>query len=271
MYVIACSFPLMEACSDHQTCDIEAITSDSPLFQLQEREKMRPGTIITFLVFQVCIVNFAQGQQILLDSNFAAALNGSFLLQSSNSTENSFDLDGFYISASGLIGNVVADSISDQLTGFAGFNLAFGYDFENTPVSFEIEFIREEADIDQFEADLLAGGSINVTGDVEITAIMFNARFEFRVTEGLDAYLGGGMGWSKVKVNENLGGLPVSAFLPGEVDADETFKGFAYQLKGGLSHPMSAQLDVYAGARFISFNDVGEDILSFEFGLRYHF
>ena len=235
---------------------------------------MRPRTIITLLVLQVCIVDFVQGQQIPLDSNFAAALNGSFLLQSGDSTENSFDLDGFYISAAGLFGDVTTDSIQDELTHFVGFNLAFGYDFENSPVSLEVEFIHEEADIDPFEADLVMGGSIDVpAGEVKINAIMVNARFEFQVAKGLDFYLAAGMGWSDVDIKLDLGAFPVSAFKPGEVSgsADGSGEGFAYQVKGGLSHPISAQMDVYAGARFISFDKIGEDVLSFEFGLRWHF
>ena len=158
--------------------------------------------------------------------------------------------EGWYVSISGVYGDVQDDILDALLDPFLGISLSVGKNFENSPLALELQLGYETAD-----------AVLGISGNVEILEIMINARLDFNLQDKLDFYVGGGIGWASIDIDVSLGGLSATA----ELD------GLAYQFRTGLSHPISEQIDLYGGVRYIHFDEVDEEILSLEFGLRFHF
>ena len=158
---------------------------------------------------------------------------------------------GLYVSISGVYGEVQDDFNDDVLDSFLGGSISLGKNFQDSPLALELQIGFESAD----------GELLGFTGDVEIFELMVNARLDFSLYEKLDFYVGGGIGWATIDVSVDLGGFD------GTVNLD----GFAAQFRAGLSYPISAKTDLYGGVRYIAFDEVDDEILSVEFGLRFHF
>ena len=159
--------------------------------------------------------------------------------------------EGLYLSISGVYGEAQDDVHNDVLDPFLGGSFSFGHNFQDSPLALELQLGFESAD----------GEILGLTGDVEIFELMINARLDFNLHEKLDFYVGGGIGWAVIDASLNLGGF----------DATVSIDGFAAQFRAGLSYPISERTDLYGGVRIISFDEVDDEILSVEFGLRFHF
>ena len=179
----------------------------------------------------------------------------------SSSAADDSELAGFYLSISGLYGEAQQE-LGDVLDPIWGSTVAFGYNFEATPLALEVELAYETADLD------VPG----LSGDATSLEIMVNLRLDFVLHDRLDFYIGGGIGWADQEVDVGIPGLGLA--VTADVD------GFAYQLRAGLSHPISENIDLYAGVRYIVFEDIelpfglgdiDNEIVAFEMGLRIHF
>ena len=159
--------------------------------------------------------------------------------------------EGWYVSISGVYGESQDDANNDFLDPFLGLSLSIGHNFQDSPLALELQLGFESA---EFEF-------MGLNGDVEIFVLMINARLDFNLHENLDFYVGGGIGWAATDISVSFGGI----------DATVSLDGLAAQFRAGLSYPISEQTDLYGGVRYISFDELDDEILSLEIGLRFHF
>jgi len=114
--------------------------------------------------------------------------------------------------------------------------------------------------------------NINLPGDedsdMDIVPLTFNVKFEHLISGGLSAYIGGGLG---------------AAYCDAEIDSlsgnDDSADDwvFSAQAFAGLAYHVNPAFEIFAGARWIYFDDpgfagasLGSDCL-IEGGLRFHF
>ncbi|MEO6381486.1 MAG: outer membrane beta-barrel protein [Nitrobacter sp.] len=129
----------------------------------------------------------------------------------------------------------------------------FGYDFG--PVRIEAEASYRSAGLGTVNSDFTVGSVIvagpRPAGGGKVTAVSFmgNAMLDFGKNDGLSFFVGGGVGYAKIRYE----GLQVpstqSAFL------DDGDAGFAWQLIAGVRHPISNNIDITARYRFFNAGD----------------
>jgi opacity protein-like surface antigen len=186
--------------------------------------------------------------------------------------------DGLYAAVGGGISFAQDTDFSEQGvtvtaeldTGFL-IDGAIGYQLQAFRLEGEFTYLRNSAD--KFSA---FGVSIGADGDQAIMAGLANVYFDIPTQTPWTPYVGGGLGFANVGLNDvSLMGIPV-------VDDDDSV--FAYQVKAGLGYRFSPATDVTAGYRFFGTDDVslktvvgdsfqgdGPLLHNFELGLRYRF
>jgi opacity protein-like surface antigen len=181
--------------------------------------------------------------------------------------------DSFYIKGNIGIG-MAMDSDIDNMpntigtarmtydSGFVG-SLAAGYDFAN-PVRLEIELIRHKNDLDITSYNNFYG-TFN-EGDLKTRSFMLNGFYDVDTGSAWTPFVGAGMGWSKLDINDP--GFNTS-------DSDDVF---TYQLIGGVAYAFNDQWSVDAQYRFMGTSDATIDGADFNLnsndlmlGLRYSF
>ena len=181
--------------------------------------------------------------------------------------------DSFYIKANVGVG-MAMDSDIDNVpnagdtakmtynSGFTG-SLAAGYDFAN-PLRLEIELIRQKNDLDITSYNNFYG-TFN-EGDLKTHSFMFNGFYDVDTGSAWTPFIGAGLGWSKLDIND-----------PGFNDSDSD-DVFTYQFIGGVAYAFNDQWSVDAQYRFMGTSDATIDDADFSvnsnnlmLGLRYSF
>lgn len=88
----------------------------------------------------------------------------------------------------------------------------------------------------------LIGLSAAAHGHVSATDVMGNIWYDFDMGNGWKPYLGGGIGWGYIKLNNlNVNNTPM---------ADDSTNVFAYQVGGGIGYALAPQTTVSVDYRF---------------------
>lgn len=181
--------------------------------------------------------------------------------------------DSFYIKGNIGIGMAMDTDIDNlpnaagtaEMTydnGFIG-SLAAGYDFAN-PMRMEIELIKQKNDLDITSYDNFYG-TFN-EGDLKTHSFMLNGYYDVDTGSPWKPFVGAGMGWSKLDINDP--GFSTS-------DSDDVF---TYQLIGGVAYAFNDRWSVDVQYRFMGTSEATIDGADFNYnsndlmlGLRYSF
>lgn len=156
------------------------------------------------------------------------------------------------------IGAAPIEGSLDTDTGY-DFGAVVGYDFGGFRLEAETSY--READIAGFSSSVpaipggttaaLAGsGSYGTGGDANALSFMVNGLLDFGDDDGLQGFVGGGVGVARVDVH-NIFAAP--AWL------DDSDTGFAWQALAGIRAPLSDSWDV--GLKYRFFNAPGVDLV----------
>ena len=166
-----------------------------------------------------------------------------------------------------LEGAIVGKASMD--TGFT-VNGAFGrYLDDGRVLRLEVETIYDRADIDNI-------GGTKVSGDLSNMGVMFNFLYDIQTNSRWVPYLGGGIGYSQVFLNDlSFGGVTL---------VDDDAGAFAWQFKAGIAYQFNPSMAVTLGYRYFgtdnvsfkskvggSVNTGGTDIQNAELGFRFNF
>ena len=131
-----------------------------------------------------------------------------------------------------------------------------GYDFGGFRLESEVSY--RQADVQGFNSSapqitggagtaLVGGGSYDVAGDASALSFMVNGLLDFGDDDGLQGFVGGGVGVARVDVQTVLG---APSFL------DDSDTGFAWQALAGVRAPLSDNWDVGLKYRFFNADKV---------------
>lgn len=191
------------------------------------------------LLASTALALFAVAQEAQANSLYISVLGGA------NWQEDSSSID--FDEGSTLSMNIDPD------TGFV-VGAAFGTHLDNW-----IKGLRGELEMTYRRSD--AGGNFvhttfydgTTTGIVDANlsnfAIMANAWYDFNVASKLRAYVGGGAGWARAKMDGALASY--SGYSSYAQFSNET-TGFAYQLGIGLAYPVADGVEVGIGYRYFN-------------------
>ena len=143
-----------------------------------------------------------------------------------------------------------------------------GYDFGGI-VGYDFGFIRLEAEGSYRSADIDTlssatallptnaardvSGTYAAGGDANVLSFMVNALADFGPDDGLQGFVGGGVGVARTKID----GATVDLSSPGFLDDSDT--GFAWQLLAGVRAPLTETIDV--GLKYRFFNTATNDFV----------
>ena len=129
----------------------------------------------------------------------------------------------------------------------AGWNLAVmaGYKFNMARIEGEIGY--QQNDADKFSGGILGPLSVNAGGDVDIWRFMVNGYWDFNTRTPWIPYIGAGIGFANISVND----LTVNNYRVG--DDDDTV--FAYQLAAGLGYAINNTTTLFVDYRYFSTED----------------
>ncbi|MEM8496087.1 MAG: outer membrane beta-barrel protein, partial [Planctomycetota bacterium] len=139
------------------------------------------------------------------------------------------------------------------------------------PARVEVEASYTETDYDNFGSPF---GSVGVTGDLEYFTLGANLYYDIPTPiNGLDLYLGGGVGVARLRAQGNLDtpitfvdqfGNPV-----GTLDSlDDSLNTFTYQFMAGLSYEVVENVTLTGGYRVRLFSETSnntEDNFAFDY------
>ncbi len=131
-----------------------------------------------------------------------------------------------------------------------------GYDFGGFRLEAEVSY--RESDVTDFSSStrqitnstgtsLAPGGSYAVGGDANALSFMVNGLLDFGDDDGIQGFVGGGVGVARVDVQTVLA-------APSWLDDSDT--GFAWQALAGVRAPLSDSWDVGLKYRFFNAKDV---------------
>ena len=144
----------------------------------------------------------------------------------------------------------VFDAIGTEIDFDVGYGLsgAVGYHWGLFRVEGEINYA--ESDINEFE---IVGIGVSGSADVNSLGFMANAFKDFEISDGWQFYLGGGIGYAIVSINDaSILDIPL---------ADDDDSVFAYQLGTGIGYQISPKTTFSLDYRYFAtadpeFNDV---------------
>lgn len=122
-----------------------------------------------------------------------------------------------------------------------GVGVAAGYDFGPARLEIEGGYRRNSAEKVEF-----AGGKADADGDLEILTLFANAYADFNYGGTATPYLGAGIGYADVELDDS---------------DDEVLAG---QLAAGVIFPISSNVSVDLGYRFVMYEDPDLDNVDFE-------
>jgi len=154
-------------------------------------------------------------------------------------------------------------------TGFT-VNGAIGrYLDDERVIRLEAEAIYDRADISDISGPKAGGNLANV-------GLMFNFLYDIQTNSSWVPYLGGGIGYSRVSVEDLSTGGPTLV--------DDSANAFSWQFKAGIAYQFNPSMAVTLGYRYYATDNVsfdskfggsvntgGTDIQNAELGFRFHF
>ncbi|MGX7927361.1 OmpA family protein [Tsuneonella sp. HG094] len=165
-------------------------------------------------------------------------------------------------------GPMIVEDIDFDVAGVADSvttDTHYGYDFGGI-VGYDFGFIRLEAEAGYRAADLdtlsstrplfptaAPAGTYAAGGDMSVLSFMLNGLVDFGPDDGLQGFVGGGVGVARTKVN----GATVDVSSPGWLDDSDS--GFAWQALAGVRAPLTDSIDV--GLKYRFFNTAGLDLV----------
>lgn len=149
-----------------------------------------------------------------------------------------------------------ADAASIDAKEGYDFGGVVGYDFGGFRLEAEVSY--READVDAFSSSaprlnanagtvLVPAGTYQVGGDANALSFMVNGLLDFGDDDGLQGFVGGGVGVARVDVEANFAN-------PAYLDDSDT--GFAWQALAGIRAPLSDNWDVGLKYRFFNADKV---------------
>jgi len=133
-----------------------------------------------------------------------------------------------------------------------------GYDFGGFRLEAEASFREADPDsvattvrIPTNTGNLVQGrsGTFDAAGDTNALAFMINGMLDFGADDGLQGFVGGGVGVARVDVDNSINSVG-----PGFLDDSDT--GFAWQAIAGVRAPLSDNWDVGVKYRFFNADSV---------------
>ncbi len=133
-------------------------------------------------------------------------------------------------------------SCADTLSTDPGLGLAAVAGYRTgTGLRLEGELAYRRNDLDQISLEGLGTAAVN--GDVTALAVMGNLLYDFATGVAVTPYLGLGLGFARIAVDSM------------DLGADDSDTVFAYQLKAGLSVPVSPTLALVGGYTYFATSD----------------
>ena len=133
-----------------------------------------------------------------------------------------------------------------------------GYDFGAFRVEAEASFreadpddlnVRRNASVPTTVGGLAGSGRYDVAGDTSALSFMVNALADFGPDDGLQGFVGGGVGIARVETDLSINGA-------GNGFIDDSDTGFAWQAIAGVRAPLNDHVDVGVKYRFFTAEDV---------------
>jgi OmpA-OmpF porin, OOP family len=147
---------------------------------------------------------------------------------------------------------------ADTHTGF-DFGGIVGYDFG--ALRLEAEASYREAELQALSSSggflpstattFIPAGTLGADGDVSALSFMLNGLFDFGPDDGLQGFVGGGVGVARTKIDGATARVSSPGFL------DDSDSGFAWQLLAGVRAPLTDTIDVGLKYRFFNTDDLG--------------
>jgi len=165
--------------------------------------------------------------------------------------DNYFSVHGAYTMADDFDFQVAPGTITTDFDNGWGFGAALGTDIgpggAGSGWRVEGELSLRSNDVDSHS---LNGGAplAGPTGELESTAVMLNAYYDFGSGGAVTPYIGGGLGLAKVEAS----GFGVGA-IPAVLDDDDTV--LAYQLIAGAGYALSPSTELFAEYRWFATDD----------------
>ncbi len=162
-----------------------------------------------------------------------------------------------------LVEDIELDITRGASSTTAVFDNDTGYDFGGI-VGYDFGAFRLESEVSYREADIegtsgtfptgagntIATGTFRTTGDANALSFMLNGLFDFGADDGLQGFVGGGVGVARVDVHNILSS-------PTWLDDSDT--GIAWQALAGIRAPLSDSWDV--GLKYRYFNAPNVDLV----------
>ena len=140
----------------------------------------------------------------------------------------------------------------------------------------DIKVIRLEGEVLYTRADVSSVGGVAAGGDLSSVGLMVNAFYDFNTNSNWTPFIGGGIGYSNVALNNlSLGGVTL---------VDDSNGAFSWQFKTGVSYQLTPSFSINGAYRVygtdnLSFKDTGGATVNMdgpliqmaEFGVRFHF
>jgi opacity protein-like surface antigen len=174
---------------------------------------------------------------------------------------------GVYLSGAGGINWVQRGDASIFLGGFASTisssahfdrdwsaNGAIGYAWKSL-FRTEIEGSFRRNDLTSISLQPLSPNRI--VGDTETWAVMVNVLNDFPVNSWLSPYLGGGVGYARVRLDGTC------APTAGACRYDDDNGGFAYQVIAGVSVRLAGNVQAFADYHYLGVRDLAFDAVAF--------
>lgn len=108
---------------------------------------------------------------------------------------------------------------------------------------------RGEAEIARRSLDLSSVAGATASGDAKATSLMGNAIYDFNAQTSLTPYIGAGIGFAKVEMNN------ASPFGASSINDSDTVG--AFQALAGASYALNAQVDLFTDYRYFTTADAG--------------
>ena len=175
-----------------------------------------------------------------------------------------FSLSSFAYSAPGLYvgGNLGLASLNDSDVSAPGYSASIttdmgaslsgivGYAFENN-FRIEAELVSQANEFDQSSE---SGRKYGLTGDIGSAAIMANAYYDFNNKSRFTPFVGAGIGYAAVEVND----LHYIGYSKDD-DIEDDDSAFAYQLSAGVGFEITERITLDLKYRYFATEDLDID------------
>ena len=144
-------------------------------------------------------------------------------------------------------GSVPGIRISSEVEFDTGLLLgaAVGYDFGEFRVEGEFEYRSHEfKEVTDLELNGIPMGDRDADGDIDAFIFLINGFYDIDTGTKLTPYLGGGIGFAALEIED--------LFVEGIVRGDEDDTVFAYQLAGGIAYEITERIVADLSYRFVA-------------------